>query len=189
MTNPPYGPGGQWLPPGSPGGPPPAWPAVATRQSRALVVVSLVVALIAVAVAIGSWFRPVPETSTTADAVPQFTDQQISDAKNAVCGAYDKTKRAITGAATQTSPDPTLTLLIAVNTRLATQFSSRYVMDTLKANPATPGNLSDGIRKISAAWDGMVLAQLSGAGRDDPELKPLFTEIDSSDVEIGQACK
>ena len=192
MTNPPYGntPGGHWPPAGPPVGPPPAWPAAAApKQTRAPMLVALALALIAVAVSIGAWFRPAAEAPPPTASDTQFTDEQITDAKTSVCDAFGKAKKAIAGAATQSSTDPTVTFVIAVNTRLATQLSARFITDTLKENPATPAELSKSVRGMASAWNNIVLAQLSGTGTDDPTLKPVLAQLDSSDAEISQACK
>jgi hypothetical protein len=191
MTDSPYGvtPGGAWPPPASPQGPPPAWPPAAPKQSPVPIAISLVVAITAIAVAVGAWFKPSPEPRVPAVETPQFSNQQVADAKGAVCGAYQKSKKAITAAATQSSSDPTVSFVIAVNTRLATQFSSRYMTAILANNPAAPTDVSTGVDSIASAWDEMVLTQLGGATGDDPSLQPLFAKIDSADAEIEQACK
>ncbi|MCV7228287.1 hypothetical protein [Mycolicibacterium komossense] len=148
-------------------------------------------ALVAIAVAIGAWFRPANEAhpASPPDSKSQFSEEQITEAKKAACSAYDKTTKAVSKAASLNSPDPTMTFVIAVNTRLATQFSSRFISDTLDSNPATPSDIAQNLRELTSAWDEIVLAQLSEIKGDDPTLKPAFDQLDSADQAIAQACK
>lgn len=189
MTNPPYGPtpGGQWPPPGPPAGPPPAWPSAAPKQSRTPVIVSLVIAVVAIAVALGAWFRPTDETPPDTKATPQFTDQQVSDAKNATCSAYDKAFKAVTTAGGQISDDPSSKFIISVNVRLATQVASSYLTKTITQNPATPVDLATNIRDISSIWEDIVLAQLAGSQND--ELAPVYDKLEAANSKIKLACK
>jgi hypothetical protein len=128
--------------------------------------------VIAIALGVVALLRPAAQAAAPVEAVPQYSELQVADAKKAVCGAYDKTKKAVAGAATQSSTAPTVTFVIAVNTRLATQFSARFIKDTLKENPATPSQLSNSILTMSTAWNEIVLAQLSGVSTNDPGSSP-----------------
>lgn len=86
------------------------------KSSRWLTVVSLVIAVIAVGLAIGSWFRP------THSASPAFTSQQISDAKTNVCAAYTTVQQAVVINTHLVNPrpdDPIGQLAVAANARLA----------------------------------------------------------------------
>jgi hypothetical protein len=191
MTDSPYGvtPGGAWPPPGPPAGPPPVWPPVAPKQSRAPVIISLVVGFVAVAVAIGAWFRPSAHEAPAApsDTTPQYSDQQVADAKKAMCSAYDKIYNALKGAGSQTSDDPTLKFIIAVNIRLATVANSNYLTKALAENPATPTDLANTFRDMTSAYDELVLAQLANAPKED--LDPLNAKLDNADSAAYQACK
>jgi hypothetical protein len=194
MSASPYGntPGGQWPPPpGPPQCPPPGWPAATPRQPRLPVIISLVVALAAIAVAVGAWFRPATDANSASppDSKSQFSEEQIADAKEAVCDAYDKTYKAVATAGRQQSDDPTLEFVISVNTRLATQFSSRFLSDVLEANPATPADLASHVRGMTSAWDNIVLLQLAGNEGDGPAYKPYYADLDSSDTEIAKGCE
>jgi hypothetical protein len=191
MTDSPYGvtPGGAWPPPGPPAGPPPAWPPVTPKQSRAPVIISLVVALIAVAIAIGAWFKPSDHEAqaVSSDTKPQYSGQQVADAKKAMCDAYDSAYKASANAGGQTSDDPTLKFVIAVNTRLATQFAANYLAKTLDQNPPTPSSLTGQIREIVALYDQIVLGQLSGTSNAD--LRPTYDKLDATGAQIAQACQ
>jgi hypothetical protein len=98
---------------------------------------------IAIALAVGGWFRPAAQAAAPpVDAAPTYSDQQVADAKKAVCAAHDLVNRATLGAGTQKSDDPTTQLVIAVNVRLAGSLSAQYFQTKLDQYPATPADLS-----------------------------------------------
>ena len=66
-------------------------------------IIAIVVALLALAVAAASWFRPTHEATP---ATPQYSEQQVADAKKNLCDAYDTMYRAIQTAGPPTSEDP-----------------------------------------------------------------------------------
>jgi hypothetical protein len=188
MINPPNGnaPRGPWPTTGSSTGEPTAWPPV-VKQSRAPVGIALVVSGIAVAVAIGAWIRPASTARPEADAAPKFSDQQVEEAKTNVCAAYDKVVKASSGAAGLSTDDPATKFSISVNSRLASEVASNYLIKTLGENLATPLDLSDGIRGIASAYDDVVLGQLSGEA--DEETKPAYDRLDAADKAVASRCK
>jgi hypothetical protein len=189
MTNPPYGPtpGGQWPQPGSPAGQPSAWPAVPPKQSRGPVIISLVVAVIAMAVAVAAWFRPAPDPPAAADSSPKYSAQEVTEADRAMCAAYDKVYAALAGSGGQSSTDPNIQLVIALNTRLATHVNSDYLRQALAQNPATTPDLAGTFRKMASAYDEIVLGQLAGSQTAD--LQQFNDQLDAADTEAKKACK
>jgi hypothetical protein len=191
MTDSHYGvtPGGAWPPPGPPAGPLSSWSPPVPKQSRAPVIISLVVALIAIAVAIGAWFKPSDRDAATppSDPTPQYSDQQIADAKKAVCGAHDLVYRATTYSGTQKSDDPALQLIIAVNIRLTSSLSAQYFQTKLDQYPATPPDLAAAMRELVATNQEMALLQIANASKD--ELEPIYQSFDAADARVIQACK
>jgi hypothetical protein len=190
MTDSPYGvtPGGAWPPPGPPAGPPPVWPPAAPKQSRAPVIFSLVVALIAIAVAIGAWFRPANhEAAPPADQTTKFSDQQITDAKKAICAAHDLVNRATLAAGTQKSDDPATQLVIAVNVRLAGSLSAQYFQTKLDQFPATQEDLAAAVRQLILTNQDIALLQIANAPHD--EIASNYPTLDSTDSKVSEICK
>ncbi|MCV7228289.1 hypothetical protein [Mycolicibacterium komossense] len=191
MTNPPYGtaPGGQWPPAGSPFTSPAAGPVSSQKQSRGPVIVSLIVAVLAIAVAIGAWFRTAHSDVTTQSttAPQQFTTQQTSDANKALCDSYHKMFRSVNGAGGQTSDDPVLQQVYAINIRLATHVASDFMYDKLRENPAGSPQLASDLRDLANAYNEVLMAQLADAPKT--ELDPLYSNIDSADAKLVEACK
>ena len=54
----------------------------------------LVIALAAMALAIGSWFRPLPSTKASAPPAPIYTHQQVASAKANVCTTFEKVQHS-----------------------------------------------------------------------------------------------
>ncbi len=89
MSQAPYGPG-----PAAPSGwPPQGPPPSSSGPSRVPTIIAIVIALIAVAVAIAAWFRPAPKAETP--AAKTYSEQEIADAKKAVCDAYERVNKAV----------------------------------------------------------------------------------------------
>ncbi len=110
---------------------------------------SLVIALLAIGLAIGSWFRPVPGTNAPPKPpTPTYTDQQVANAKASVCGAYQKVSHALSVAnARNGGADPTAGLAVATNTRQVLDAGGRYLLTKLTEETATPPDLAKGIPK------------------------------------------
>jgi hypothetical protein len=189
MTASPYGntPGGQWPPTGSPQGPPPGWPTSAPKQGRAPTIISLVVALVAIALAIGAWFRPAPQVPTPADNSPHYSDLQIAEAKKALCAAEDLVNRATTYAGNQKSDDPTQQLAIAVNVRLTGSLSAQYFQTKLTQYPATPKDLTTGLQELILANQDIALLQIANASKD--EFDSSYQAYDAAQSKVTEACK
>jgi hypothetical protein len=147
------------------------------------------VALIAIAVAIGSWFKPADQETAPppSDSTAKYSDQEIADAKKAVCAAHDLVYRATTSSGTQKSDDPTLQLVIAVNIRLTSSLSAQYFQTRLDQYPATPRDLAVAMRELVITNQEMALLQIANASKD--ELEPIYRSFDAADGRVTEACK
>lgn len=92
---------------------------------------------------------------------PQYSEQQVADAKKAVCEAYNKALVAVAGAGKQKSPDHGLQLIDVVNARLAFDVATDYFRSQLSENPATSPDLEAALRNLSSPYDELVLAQIA----------------------------
>jgi hypothetical protein len=151
--------------------------------------VSLVIALIAIAVAVAAWFRPANSEPPppAPDSTPKYSDQQIADAKKAVCAAHDLVGRATEYSGSQKNDDPTLKYIIAVNNRLAGALSGDYFLAQLNHYPATPHDLSAATQDLALAYQGTTLMQLANASAD--ELDTIYKTLDTADAKVVEACK
>lgn len=186
MTGSPYGvtPGGSWQPPV---GPPPSNLA-APKQSRALVTVSIVVALIAVAVAIASWFRPTEEQPTLqSDSQRSYTEEEIANSKKAVCEAHKLVDQATAVAGGETSEDPVVDFAIAINIRTTASLGAAYYFRALEEHPATPANLAEPVRELASTYQELLLLQIGKAPKE--QLDTYYSRINSLDPKVIQACE
>jgi hypothetical protein len=143
--------------------------------------------VIAIALGVVALLKPAAQAAAPVEVAPQYSEQQVAEAKKAVCGARDKAFGALKGAAKQKSDDPNLQMTLVVNTRLAEFISSSYLINTLDKNPATKLDLAKTIRDVATAYDDIVLAQLANAS--DSDLAPLNASLDSADAKVVEACK
>lgn len=162
------------LPPPPPSPAPPPWPAPSiVRPSRSLAIASIAIALVALGVAIGSWFRPMPDNKTPpAPSSPAFTEQQTAEAKAKVCATYDKVHQAVlnnTGRSGGT--DPIALLGVAANARLALYDGGEYLLKTLAEQPATPPELATAVRQLVNSYQQLAVDYMAEVSQ---------SEIDSS---------
>jgi len=148
------------------------------------VIVAIVVALLALALAAASWFRP---THEAAPATPQYSQQQVADAKKNLCDAYDSMYRALERAGTTTSDDPNQKYMIALNTRLAFNTSADRLLTEVNENPAGPADLVDATRRLAISYQKLILVRTAEAPQ--PDLDAVYEEINSSETAVKTACK
>ena len=153
--------------------------------------VTLLIALAALGLAIGAWFRPLPGNKPpSAEAKPTFTNQQVADAKTSVCAAFKKTDRALDlSSARDGGNDPTATLAVATSVRQVLDFSSRYLHAKLAEEPATPPDLADAVRKLANSYQEVTMGYLAGLTNSDSDLQPSLHAGDEATFRIRGLCK
>jgi hypothetical protein len=179
MSDSPYG--------GMPAGPTPYLPQgtlPSNGPSRVPVIVAIVVALLALALAAASWFRPTHEETP---ATPQYSEQQIADAKKNLCAAYNTMYPAIKSAGSLSSEDPNQKFMISINTRLAFNSSADYLLAAVSQNPAGPSHLLDATRGLAISYQQIILAQTATAPQE--QLKPMYEKADGNVNSIKQECE
>jgi hypothetical protein len=161
------------------------------RPQRWPMFASLVVALVAVALAVGCWFRPLPSNrACSAPPAPSYTDQQTADAKAKVCAAFGQVDRALEVAQSLGgSSDPTAILAVATSTRQVLDFGSRYLLTKLAAEPATPPELASAVRKQTDAYQEVVMRYLDGLDYSDPGLKSAGSASNEATETIRRICE
>lgn len=178
MLQPPQAP----LPPES--GPRPDSVHPSRGPSRLPNVIAIAIAIAALAVAAGAWFRPLPKPEAPAAKV--YTEQEVTDAKRAVCEAFAKASRALATAGAKPSEEPAEAFTVAVNTRLALETASNFLAQTLEKSQATPAPLAEAIRELSRSYEAIALAQLSELSQSDINL--IASAADSAVARINQSC-
>jgi len=146
----------------------------------------LVIALAALGLAIGSWFRPV--SNTKAPTAPNYTNQRVAEAKANVCAAFRTVHQAITVTNhREHGNDPTSTLAAATSARQAFAAGSVYLMTSLSDEPATPPDLAHAVRGLATVFQQLTVTYL--AELSDSALDPLLHAGDEATLTIEQLCK
>jgi len=148
-------------------------------------IVALVVSLLALALAAVACFRPTHDGASATP--PQYSDQQVADAKKNVCDAYDTAYKAIQGASSYTSEDPNQKFMIALHVRLAFTSAADYILATLSQNPVGPQDVLDSARKVAMSYQKLVL--MRSAQAPDSEIDLLGNEIHEAEASLTQVCK
>jgi hypothetical protein len=171
---------------------PQPWPhAAAPRPQRWQILALTAIALAALALAIGSWFRPVNGVKTpSAPPALAYTNQQVADAKAAVCAAFGQVDRALLLAyARNGGSDPNAQLAVATSTQLVLDAGSRYLSTTLTNEPATPSDLATAVRKQSDAYQKALIGFLNGLRFSDPAQQPTVSASDEATLTMRRLCK
>ncbi len=147
------------------------------------VIIAVVVSLLALGLAAAAFFKP---RHDDAPAAPQYSDQQVADAKKNLCDAYTLAHRAITDAGSLSSEDPNQKFMISLNTRLAFGTAADHLLEATSRYPGAPTDLLEASRTLAFSYQRIVLAQTATAPHD--ELEPLYTESDEAVAQVEKAC-
>lgn len=179
MAYPPH----EQVPPGPP--PWPAAPSVPRRGASVLGVVGSVLGLLGLIAGVGAWLRPLPTAESSA---PVYSEEQVADAKKAVCEAYGEFNQALTATSNRDGgEDPTARLAVAVNIRLALYVGGDYLLKALDAHPATPPSLGEPIKGIASAYQQAAIKQLGEVPRKELDQFAASAKVDGN--KIDEACK
>lgn len=147
--------------------------------------IAIAIAVVALAVAAGAWFRPLPKPE--APAAKTYTEQEVAEAKKAVCEAFEKANVAVLVAGrTNGGTDQAMVLAVAANVRLALSAGSMSLNESLADNPATPTGIGDAVKSLARAYQEISLGQLAGA--PPVQLEPSYRTGDSATSTIEQNC-
>jgi hypothetical protein len=164
----------------------PAPPVVVGRPARWPTFAALAIALIALAVGLVGWFRPVPHDNQPPPK-PTYTQQQSADAKAKVCAAFGKLDRA--GGVNNALPRGSDPVVAAVNSRQIFDVFSRYLLATLAVEPAAPADLATAVREQARTLEEVVILDEEGFSNSDPELKSVVDANSASADTIRRLCK
>jgi hypothetical protein len=116
-----------------------------------------------------------------------YSEQQVSDAKAAVCEEFEQGMRSIRAAGNRKPENPAESLPVAVNTRLAEVAVANALFNTLDANPATPPELSGLIRQMGQIYENIALTQLADGSK--VEVDPIATQLDEVIPKVDGICR
>jgi hypothetical protein len=163
-------------------------PTTPGRPSRSLVIASLAFALLAVGVAIGSWFRPIPHNKPSPAIPTSFTDQQIADAKAKVCATYEKVHQAVlVNTGRSGGSDETSVLGLAANARIALFAGGDYLLRSLVEQPATSSDLASAVRQLANSYQQLAINYMAEAPQS--EIDSALHAMDQPNANIQGICK
>ena len=169
---------------------PPPWlpgvPPAHKRPSQWLALVALALALLAIGVACGAWFRPLPGNNSA--AAQNYTSQQVTDAKSKICTAFTKVDSAVRATSTRDKgSDYATQLASAVNVRQALVAGSQYLSRVLNEEPATPADLASNIRSLVNSYQLLTIELLADAS--DAEKSPTVRDGDEVTTTLENLCR
>jgi hypothetical protein len=148
-----------------------------------LLYVTLVVALLALGVAVYALVRPT-------GSEPKYSDTQRSDAKAAMCSAFDTVRRGVATNTNVTPPggsgDITGALAVAANARVALSDGGQYLLARL--DPATPADLAADIRKFADLLLDIGAAATAGVPNTDEVQAGRLRDAEAAGSAISGRC-
>jgi hypothetical protein len=156
-------------------------------SGRALSLITLLIAV--VAVALGGWalFRSID----SGPSGTSYSDTQRAEAKAKICGAMDVVRRGVslnTNLQPEGGPgDVTGSLAVAANARLALFNGGEYLL--ARVDPATPTDLSDAIHRFANTLLDIGAAATAGAPNSEPAQAARLKDADSANTTITELCK
>ncbi|VEG54760.1 putative alanine and proline rich membrane protein [Mycolicibacterium aurum] len=145
---------------------------------------SLVVAVLALGVAVFAAVR-------TLNAEPDYTDAQRTDARTAICSAFDTVRTAV---ATNTNTEPpggsgdiAGALAVAANARIALFDGGQYLLARLE--PATPTDLAGEVRRFANQLMDIGAAATAGVPNTDPVQAGRLQDAEAASTAISGRCQ
>lgn len=149
---------------------------------RGLLYTALVLSLLSLGVAAVALIRPTAE--------PDYTEAERSDAKAAICAAFDTVR---TGVATNTNVQPpggsddiAGALAVAANARVALLDGGQYLLARL--GPAVPGDLAGEVEKFGNLLMDIGAAATAGVPNDDPVQAGRLEDAQAAGTAITGLC-
>ncbi len=168
---------------------PPPWPPQAPERGRApsrlLPILGAILGSLGLIIGVAAWFRAAPAREA---ANPVYSEQQVADAKTAVCEAHEKGSRSLQAAGSKKPDNPADTLPVtAVNARLAEVVGSNLFFDSVESNPAAPKELSNLVHQLGELYRNIALIQLADGSKTD--ISPIAEEALNVTRQIDKICQ
>jgi hypothetical protein len=159
-----------------------------SRRGRALIVVALVVAVLALG--LSGWLLVRLAQEGTPNA-PKYTGAERTDAKQKICTATDLVRKGVSLNTNLQPPggpeDVTGALAVAANARISLYDGGQYLIARL--DPATPPELSDDVKKFANLLMDIGAAATAGAQNTQPEQAARLKDADAANKAIIELCK
>nr|WP_156770912.1 hypothetical protein [Mycobacterium gordonae] len=147
---------------------------------------SLVIACVAIGIAVGAWFRPLPKNEPP--RAPRYSSQEVAEAKGKVCAVFNNVHQAVrSNFAREQGNDPTQQLVVALAGQQALIAGSGSLQTTLSKEPATPSELASQVRSLIDVYQSLAIDYLNGRG--SPEVDASLRAGDAATLAIQGICK
>ncbi|MGV0603858.1 hypothetical protein [Mycolicibacterium sp. XJ1904] len=155
-----------------------------SRRLTLLVVASLVVAVVALALAGWTLYK-------TSPSEPEYDSTQVAEAKTKICSAADVVRKGIT-LNTNMQPeggpqDVTGAQAVAANARISLYDGGQYLLDRL--DPATPVVLAEKVEEFANSLMDIGANATAGVPNDDPAQTKRLSDADAQNKSITELCK
>lgn len=160
----------------------PTYPSPATGWAKWIPAATALLAIAALACGVAGWFLPSSGASYSADQTAQAKKQICAEAKTVNRAVVTNTHRANPG-----QKDPTGSLAIAANARLALYGGGDYLEDRLAKLPATSSELADAVNAMAGTLQQLGIAYLADAGNDT--LQPLRNALTAQTEQVNKLCQ
>jgi hypothetical protein len=123
--------------------PPVAWPmphAAYRQPNRWLGICALAAGIVGIGLGAAALLQPMTRGTSPKAAAPSYTDQQVADAKSAICHVFSIVKDEVASKTSRPIPsggDEIGAIAIGTNGRLGLYGCADYLLDQLTAQPAT----------------------------------------------------
>ena len=158
------------------------------RWARILLPITLVVAVVAAALAGWSLYRLAQEGTPNS---PNYSGAQRADAKTKICAAADVVRKGVSLNTNLQVPggpeDVTGTLAVAANARISLYDGGQYLLARL--DPATPPELADAVTNFANLLMDIGAGATAGSQNSEPDQAARLKDADAANATITQLCK
>ncbi|HEU4361124.1 MAG TPA: hypothetical protein VFR27_06390 [Mycobacterium sp.] len=152
---------------------------------------TLAIAVVALAVGVGAWLRPMPGPGLAAVLPePTYTDEQIASAKANVCEAFSLVKQGVITNTHRINPVPGDVigdLATGVYAPVMIYQGADYLLGDLATEPATPPELANAIKSLGRTMKKLAMIDL--AIKPDSVRDPVKQAAEADSAAIDELCR
>lgn len=120
-------------------------------------------------------------------ATPNYSEQQVGEARAAVCATYAKVHQAVLINTGRAGEEPAEVLAIAANARVALYDGGLYLLAKLDQAPAAPADLTNAVRALAGAYQQLAIDYLAEV--PEPEQQASLQAVDGTNAQVFGMCQ
>ena len=152
--------------------------------SRVLPILGAVLGLLGLIVGFAAWFRAAPSNVSTN---PVYSEQQVGEAKTAVCEAYAKGMRTVRSVASRKAENEADKLQVITVSATGELAAAAYFFNILNSTPAVPSDIQQPLNRLAQQYQEVALIQLANGAPS--EYKSNGQAIDAAITELDISCQ